>query len=223
MRAPIILLSVLMSFSLVACKKSADASAAVSEAKVAQKMKQDGAQTNATAEPPVAQAEKELSSKEPEQYQMDSWKSIIPDNCVVFYDGCNQCRRSPGSDMAACTKRMCVRFDKPKCIKMADGEGGAPLSRVPRLLEYHCDQGRFKVFYDEYRTDDQRMKLAENQMMISDLQSRTTYLLTREKSASGIKYQNDSVTFWGKGSEAVVAINGEKAYDNCMMAVESQG
>ena len=39
----------------------------------------------------------------------------IPDNCIQWYDGCNTCRVSKGT-LSGCTRMMCFREDKPRCI-----------------------------------------------------------------------------------------------------------
>ncbi|RLU02967.1 MAG: hypothetical protein D9N11_06575, partial [Ketobacter sp.] len=39
-----------------------------------------------------------------ESYTPDSWQTMIPDTCTHFFDGCNKCTRTPGAEMAACTR-----------------------------------------------------------------------------------------------------------------------
>lgn len=48
------------------------------------------------------------------QYDMNSWKEIIPDSCQSFYDGCNHCNKM-GSGEAACTKMYCEIYTEPYC------------------------------------------------------------------------------------------------------------
>jgi len=50
------------------------------------------------------------------KYNQNSWKTIIPDSCRSYFDGCNNCRRSPASDIAACTRKMCIEYEKPICL-----------------------------------------------------------------------------------------------------------
>lgn len=52
-------------------------------------------------------------------YDEQSWKTIIPDSCQSFSDGCNICNRAEGSDIAACTKKFCVTYEKPACLDVA--------------------------------------------------------------------------------------------------------
>jgi len=56
------------------------------------------------------------SGEETQEYTQDSWKTMIPDTCLSFTDGCNTCSRSEGSDVAACTKMFCQQYSKPECL-----------------------------------------------------------------------------------------------------------
>ncbi len=40
--------------------------------------------------------------------------------------------------------------------------------------------------------------------------------LPQAESASGARYSDDTTTFWNKGDEAMVEINGEIVYQNCV-------
>lgn len=56
---------------------------------------------------------------QPEQaivYDHNSWKNLLPATCVKFFDGCNNCTRHPGSDIAACTRKFCAHYEKPVCM-----------------------------------------------------------------------------------------------------------
>lgn len=59
---------------------------------------------------------KQESTEDVTQYDMNSWKTMIPATCASFFDGCNTCRRGGGSDMAACTRMACQQYEKPKCL-----------------------------------------------------------------------------------------------------------
>jgi len=50
------------------------------------------------------------------RYDQSSWKSMIPDSCDSFFDGCNNCKRTPGSELAACTRKYCEVYEKPRCL-----------------------------------------------------------------------------------------------------------
>ena len=54
------------------------------------------------------------------KYDYDSWRTIIQDSCESFFDGCNNCRRSPGADVAACTRKMCPEYEKPVCLDKSE-------------------------------------------------------------------------------------------------------
>jgi hypothetical protein len=56
------------------------------------------------------------SDEQPVEYDADSWRALIPDDCVAFFDGCNRCRRAPGRELAACTRKACVRYEEPICL-----------------------------------------------------------------------------------------------------------
>lgn len=49
-------------------------------------------------------------------YNQDSWKNLIADSCQTFTDGCNTCTRTPGSELAACTKKACFNYERPRCL-----------------------------------------------------------------------------------------------------------
>lgn len=43
-------------------------------------------------------------------------ESVIPESCVSYFDGCNNCRKEPGSDAAACTRKFCEEYETPRCL-----------------------------------------------------------------------------------------------------------
>lgn len=51
-----------------------------------------------------------------EVYTEASWKTMIDASCLRFFDGCNNCRREEGSELAACTKKFCLAYEKPVCL-----------------------------------------------------------------------------------------------------------
>ena len=54
------------------------------------------------------------------EYNFNSWKTIIPDSCLSFYDGCNNCRRNKPGGVAACTRKACEKYKKPVCLDEAN-------------------------------------------------------------------------------------------------------
>lgn len=53
-------------------------------------------------------------------YDANSWKTMIPDTCESFSDGCNTCNREAGSDIAACTRMFCQEYQEPTCLDNAE-------------------------------------------------------------------------------------------------------
>lgn len=45
----------------------------------------------------------------------ESWKTMIPESCQSFFDGCNQCMRTADGEVA-CTEMLCERYEMPKCL-----------------------------------------------------------------------------------------------------------
>lgn len=43
-----------------------------------------------------------------------------------------------------------------------------------------------------------------------------TVALPQVESASGARYGDGTTTFWNKGNEALVEVNGETVYENCI-------
>lgn len=56
-------------------------------------------------------------------YTSESWKDIIPSACQNFSDGCNTCVRSEGSEVAACTRKACMTYERPVCLEAVDSDG----------------------------------------------------------------------------------------------------
>ena len=48
-------------------------------------------------------------------YDMNSWKTMIDDQCQAYFDGCNTCRREPGKQ-GLCTLKACAEYQKPRCL-----------------------------------------------------------------------------------------------------------
>ena len=166
-------------------------------------------QESAVTPPPEAQP---ASVTEALSYGASSWRELIPESCTSFFDGCNTCRRVPGAAEAACTRKACMEYQKPRCLDDEQADGG----KAARKVQYQCAEGaRFTVFFGEYRADDQRVTLGPDELMLSDAQSHTTYKLTRERSASGAQYTNDTITYWSKGAEAMLQQSGDTLYQGC--------
>jgi len=59
---------------------------------------------------PVEQSDDQMT------YDQDSWKDMISEGCTAYFDGCNNCRREPGAEIAACTRKFCQEYEKPECL-----------------------------------------------------------------------------------------------------------
>ncbi|HSD60870.1 MAG TPA: MliC family protein [Burkholderiales bacterium] len=77
-------------------------------------------------------------------------------------------------------------------------------SGAPKPVQYVCDNDRrFSVAYHPG---------GESATLELD---RMQFALRREPSASGAKYGCDVLTLWTKGPEAMIDMQGSKAYSNC--------
>ena len=150
-------------------------------------------------------------------YDADSWKTMIPVSCKNFFDGCNNCRRAEGSEIAACTRKACQQYQEPRCLDDPIMEGS--LGKTPfegRLAKFSCDgDNRFQVYFGEYVAGDMRVALDEDEIMLSDRQTHTAYRLRRVRAASGAKYSDGKLEFWEHGGEAMLRKDGQKLYQNC--------
>ena len=151
-------------------------------------------------------------------YDADSWKTMIADDCMAYFDGCNNCRRGQAGGIAACTRKACAVYSKPRCLDEPITEGS--LGNTPfegRLVRFDCAEGnRLRIYYGEYVSGDQRVALADDELMLADEQTHTASRLKRERAASGAKYSNGRLEFWEHGGEAMLRENGRELYRNCI-------
>lgn len=57
------------------------------------------------------------ANNEPVTYDENSWRTIIDDSCMSFFDGCNTCYRNADDGLiAACTEMFCNEYQKPECL-----------------------------------------------------------------------------------------------------------
>ena len=150
-------------------------------------------------------------------YDQNSWREVIGDDCRAFFDGCNNCvRGSEDSTMAACTRKACPEYQQPRCrddeAKAGDGAGS-----TSREVKYSCaGDNTFSVIYGEYIQDDQKIRLADSEVMFRDHQTRSVRRLQRQVSASGEKYSNASgLMLFAKGDEAMVRQAEANLYKDC--------
>jgi len=74
-----------------------------------------------------------------------------------------------------------------------------------KSVTYHCDEGKSFVVVFDGKGDFAILKLSEREVSLPNVPS-----------ASGAKYSDGLTTFWGKGAEAFVEIDGRIVYRNCM-------
>ena len=69
----------------------------------------------------------------------ESWKTMIPQSCQSFFDGCNNCMRTADGEVA-CTRMFCEKYDTPKCLD--EVQGGVQQIGMPNPASEYCvDQG----------------------------------------------------------------------------------
>lgn len=154
------------------------------------------------------------------RYDSESWKTMIGEGCRSFFDGCNNCRRAEGSAIAACTRKACQDYDRPRCLDQPITEGS--VGKTPfdgRLANFSCDgSNRFRVYYGEYVSGDMRVSLATDELMLVDEQTHSATRLKRARAASGAKYSDGKLEFWEHGGEVMLRKDGQKLYRNCLPA-----
>lgn len=62
-----------------------------------------------------AENEQTPPESEASPFDQNSWQEMIADDCLVFFDGCNTCRRSEPGAMPACTRMFCENYEAPVC------------------------------------------------------------------------------------------------------------
>ena len=151
------------------------------------------------------------------EFDANSWQTLIADDCMAYFNGCNNCRRGEAGGIAACTRKACAVYTRPRCLDepITEGSfGNTPLEG--RLVRFQCDEGnRFRVYYGEYVSGDQRVALADDELMLADEQTHSASRLRRERAASGAKYSDGRLEFWEHGGEAMLRENDRNLYRNC--------
>ncbi len=179
-------------------------------------------------EQPPTRSTSPAAVSEDSVYDANSWKTLIPASCQRFSDGCNQCVRNAETGNAACTRKACFTYGKPQCLDGRDNtstgtpEAAAALygggAAAGQGVLFQCQNGhQFQLFYKVYQAGDMRMKLQDDQVMLSDRQTHSAHLLTRVPSASGSRYQGDGLELWNKGKEAIVDRDEQPLYRQCQV------
>lgn len=68
----------------------------------------------------------------------ESWKTMIPQSCQSFFDGCNNCMRTADGEVA-CTKMYCEKYGTPKCLD--EEQGDQQVGMANPASEYCVAQG----------------------------------------------------------------------------------
>jgi membrane-bound inhibitor of C-type lysozyme len=149
------------------------------------------------------------------EFDMNSWKTTIDNECRSFFDGCNNCFREPGK-MAACTRKACAVYQQPRCLDDAAASDSTQATSA-KEIDYVCDADKsFSVSYHEYVQADQRQRLKDSEIVFSDHQTHEALRLQREPSASGEQYIDSAgFRFFAKGDEALVMQQDSRLYSNC--------
>ncbi len=145
----------------------------------------------------------------------ESWKELISDQCSSYFDGCNNCVRQPGQDIAACTRKMCAEYAEPRCLDVEISATDEPEPQA-KTVEYQCgDSARFIAAYGRYETEAKTIELAADEVLLRDSQTGEETVLTREQAASGEKYLNGDLMFWASGDDAMIKKGTEALYSDC--------
>ncbi|RDV28192.1 hypothetical protein DXV75_04345 [Alteromonas aestuariivivens] len=143
-------------------------------------------------------------------FNSDSWKTMIPQSCEQYFDGCNQCRRGP-SGVAACTRKFCAEYQQPACL-----ESGVDLSDY--RVVYYCDGGKsFSLSYGVYHQGEEDVVLNQGEVMMADHQSMSSMLLEGEALPGGTRYTGENVIVELMGNLASVSKGGLTVYANCQV------
>lgn len=146
-------------------------------------------------------------------YDQDSWKTLIPESCKSFSDGCNTCTRVSENGLAACTKKFCQKYEEPVCLD-------EPItSTEATAISYLCaDDQSFTVHMGEYVSGNAALQLEDNQIMVFDDQAQVNYSLIKPVNAWEEYYEDPNgmrLTFEYSGT-AILSRNDTVLYDECV-------
>lgn len=158
------------------------------------------------------------------QYDATSWQEMILPTCTAFFDGCNNCTRGEGSDVAACTRKFCEVYSEPKCLDEEQAtdnldNSAAPAPEDALEVTFECDDDNtFTVTYGAYVTSDAIIQLDADKLVFSDRQTRMATFMTQSADGEGEKYESDDGTmvFWARGEGGSVLKDDQEIYTNCV-------
>lgn len=149
-------------------------------------------------------------------YDQHSWKTMIAPECKTFFDGCNTCRRAPGGIEAACTRKACMEYLKPKCL---DDSSKVEQPNIKQQTFASDGSLRFRVYFGSFASCQQSLRLQQDQVMFVNGRSHTAPLLTHISEVSVSRYCDRLTTFWAKGSNALVTSSETPLYRNCITLI----
>lgn len=68
------------------------------------------------------------------QYRCDKAQPEIPEDCAVWFDGCNTCKVADGK-LGVCTEMACLHAEEPRCVETVK----PPCSNV--MCAQYCEFG----------------------------------------------------------------------------------
>ncbi len=123
-----------------------------------------------------------VEEPETERYNSESWKSIIPETCTSYFDGCNNCSRTAGIEVSACTKKACQQYQRPTCLEEIVID--EPIPKI-RSVDYICNNDKkFTIYYGEYNAK----TISANDIILVGSQE---HLLSKIASDDGETYRSE--------------------------------
>ncbi len=118
----------------------------------------------------------------------------VPEGCITWFDGCNNCSvGEPGMPMA-CTMMACAQMQEPYCAKYEDGSSDAPIEMVPVSTE--VEEGIKNSTYD---IEGQEVILVDGKAEVEAAPGSATKIITQttEYMAEGDLQQDTGTTLDG--------------------------
>lgn len=91
--------------------------------------------------------QKPKCTDEEQQYNSESRKTMIDENCKFFFDGCNNCTRQPNSNEITCHELYCETYQKPRCTDNEIQEWIKNSEQVPSCEEWD-EQGQCAITFE---------------------------------------------------------------------------
>lgn len=142
-------------------------------------------------------------------YDSNSWKTEIPDDCTSYFDGCNNCSRTSGIAVSACTKKACSQYQKPFCLDVAKDD--TPTVPAVRSRTYRCDDDKtFSIHFGEYG---EAQKLGADEIVLVGSQEHTLHKVPSDGTEM---YQSEQgLQFIDNGLQVILQKDGQVLYSGC--------